>query len=58
MPATKATPRWVATTVNFEPDVYAWLKARGERADRPFGWVIRQVLRDAMEREQAEEHAA
>lgn len=41
----------VKRSSSYDPDVLAWLEARGKRLDRTVDWQIRQILRAAKETE-------
>jgi len=43
-------PELAPIGIRLEPDNLAALKAHGEKIDRPAAWVIRQALREYLER--------
>lgn len=42
----------------FEPDEMTWLKAEAIRQDRPINWLLRQLVRAAMDAEREQNGGA
>lgn len=51
MPHAATAQKRLKRSAYHDPDVYAWLRERAQREDRAIDWVIRQILRAAMDAE-------